>query len=91
MPCKLARDSEDIMHSSQPKDLISVTGARKLLGVSRIKMAELLKNKVISHYPYPIDRRVKLVSKAAVMALKNTRVSSDSDASANFHPRRRAA
>jgi predicted HTH domain antitoxin len=61
------------MESSQPTDLISVTEARRLIGVSRIKMAELIKKNIIQHYPYPVDRRVKLVSKGEVIALKNTR------------------
>lgn len=58
------------MQVSLPTDLISVTEARRLIGVSRIKMAELIKKNVIQHYPYPVDRRVKLVSKGEVMALK---------------------
>lgn len=58
------------MQASLPTDLISVTEARRLIGVSRIKMAELIKKNVIQHYPYPVDRRVKLVSKGEVMALK---------------------
>lgn len=65
------------MQSSLPTDLISLTEARRLIGVSRIKMAELIKKEVIRHYPYPVDRRVKLVSKADVIALKNTRTNDE--------------
>ena len=79
------------MQSSQPADLISVTEARTLLGVSRIKMAELIRKKVIRHYPYPLDRRVKLVSKAEVLALKNTRVSSDTKEPLNIHSETKVA
>jgi hypothetical protein len=44
-------------------------------------MAELIRKKVIRHYPYPVDRRIKLVSKADVMALKNTRLKDNSSSS----------
>ncbi len=37
-------------------------------------MARLLKDEVIRHFPNPIDRRVKLVSKAEVEALKPKRL-----------------
>lgn len=78
------------MQSSQPADLISVSDARRLIGVSRIKMAELIKKEVIRYYPYPVDRRVKLVSKAEVLALKNTRLNSTSDDS-NLSAREKVA
>jgi predicted HTH domain antitoxin len=69
------------MQSSVPTDLISLTEARRLIAVSRVKMAELIRKKVIRHYPYPVDRRIKLVSKADVMALKNTRLKDNSSSS----------
>ncbi|HEX8721861.1 MAG TPA: hypothetical protein VF736_14600 [Pyrinomonadaceae bacterium] len=37
--------------------------------MSRIKMATLLKNGTLRHYPNPLDNRVKLVSKAEVLSL----------------------
>lgn len=53
-----------------PADLITSTEARKLLGVSPIKMAKLLKQGVLKVYPDPLDERKKLVSKDEVLALK---------------------
>jgi predicted DNA-binding transcriptional regulator AlpA len=61
------------MKDSTPTDLISTTEAQHLLGISRPTMARLLKDQVIRHFPNPIDRRVKLVSKAEVEALKPKR------------------
>ena len=58
------------MREERPADLIKVAEARKLLGVSRIKMAELIREGHVRHFPYPIDKRVKLVSEAEVLALK---------------------
>jgi hypothetical protein len=57
------------MSDSRPIDLILVTEARLLLGVSPAKMSQLLKGGVIRHFPNPLDRREKLVSKAEVLAL----------------------
>jgi predicted DNA-binding transcriptional regulator AlpA len=58
------------MQENKPTDLIRVAEARKLLGVSRIKIAELIREGHIRHFPYPIDKRVKLVSQAEVLALR---------------------
>lgn len=58
------------MQEQKPTDLIRVAEARKLLGVSRIKMAELIRDGHVRHFPYPIDKRVKLVSKSEVLSLK---------------------
>lgn len=58
------------MPEERPADLIKVAEARKLLGVSRIKIAELIREGHIRYFPYPVDKRVKLVSQAEVMALK---------------------
>jgi hypothetical protein len=57
---------------NQPTDLIPVSEARKILGVSRLKMAELLRDGHIRHFPYPLDKRVKLVSREEVLALVPT-------------------
>ena len=57
------------MEESKPKDLITSSEARGLLRVSRIKMATLLKNGTLRHYPNPLDNRVKFVSKAEVLSL----------------------
>lgn len=58
------------MQDERPLDLIRVAEARKLLGVSRIKIAELIRDGYIRYFPYPIDKRVKLVSKSEVLALR---------------------
>jgi hypothetical protein len=57
----------------QPNDLITASEARRLLGVSAVKMAQLIKDEILRHFPNPLDRREKLVSKAEVLALKPTR------------------
>ncbi|HYP52141.1 MAG TPA: hypothetical protein VEQ42_01290 [Pyrinomonadaceae bacterium] len=58
------------MDSNWPEDLISVAEARKLLGVSTVKIAQLLRNNQLRHFPDPLDKRVKLVSQAEVLKLK---------------------
>ncbi len=79
------------MQSKQPTDLISVTEARRLLGVSRIKIAELVKKNVIRTFPYPLDRRVKLVSKAEIEALKRTRLTNNEGANSLIQMETKAA
>jgi hypothetical protein len=54
----------------KPTDLIKTTEARKLLGISSATMTKLIRNAVIVTYSDPLDSRVKLVSKAAVLALR---------------------
>lgn len=58
------------MPKVEPADLIRVAEARKLLGVSGVKMAELLREGHVRHFPYPLDKRVKLVSRSEVLALR---------------------
>lgn len=58
----------------RPSDLIRSTEARKLIGISHIKMSELLKKGVLRVYDNPLDAREKLVSKSEVLALKPRRV-----------------
>ncbi len=62
------------MKRVMPTDLISTTEAQHLLGVSRPTMARLLKDEVIRHFPNPLDKREKLVSRSAVLALVPPRV-----------------
>ncbi len=57
------------MYTIQPSDLITVSEAREILGVSWNKIAKLLKDGVIRHYPNHLDNRVKFVSKAEIVAL----------------------
>lgn len=59
---------------STPTDLISTSEAQKLLGVSRPTMSKLLKGGVVRHFTNPIDKRVKLVSRAEVLAIIPPRV-----------------
>ena len=61
------------MQDERPNDLIKVTAARKLMGVSPMKMAQLLKDGLLHTFDNPLDRRVKLVSKAQVESLKPKR------------------
>lgn len=57
----------------QPTDLITASEARRLLGVSAVKMAQLIKDGILRHFPNPLDRREKLVSRSEVLALKPPR------------------
>lgn len=57
------------MPEDRPVDLIPVTEARKLLSVSPAKMSQLLKERVIRYFPNPLDKRMKFVSRAEVLAL----------------------
>ena len=52
-----------------PKDLITVTDARKIVQCSPFKMAGLLRDGTLRSYSDPLDKRIKLVSKAEVRAL----------------------
>ncbi|MBD0373873.1 MAG: hypothetical protein ICV60_23880 [Pyrinomonadaceae bacterium] len=56
-----------------PDDLIPSTEARKLLGISPFKMSKLIKQGIVRTYQDPLDDRVKLVSKSAVLALVQRR------------------
>lgn len=61
-------------NANRPNDLISTTEARKLLGVSTVKMTQLIKHGVFTVYTDLLDRRVKLISCAEVEALKHRSV-----------------
>lgn len=58
------------MENDQPRDLIPVAEAQQLLSVSHAKIARIIKEGSIRHFPDPLDKRVKLVSRSEVMALK---------------------
>jgi hypothetical protein len=58
------------MPSKQPADLITTSEARELIEVSAVTMARLIRDGIIRTFPDPLDRRVKLVSRAEVLALK---------------------
>lgn len=55
---------------AKPKDLITATEARKLLRCGPHKFKELMDKGTLSVYEDPIDRRVKLISRAEVEKLK---------------------
>jgi hypothetical protein len=59
---------------NRPEDLISTTEARKVLGVSTVKMTQLIKHGVFTVYTDLLDRRMKLISRAEVEALKHRSV-----------------
>ena len=59
---------------NRPDDLISTTEARKLLGVSTVKMTQLIKHGLFTVYTDLLDRRMKLISRAEVEALKHRSV-----------------
>jgi hypothetical protein len=58
------------MPIKQPSDLITTSEARALIDVSAVTMARLIRDEIIRTFPDPLDRRVKLVSRAEVLALK---------------------
>lgn len=60
--------------SSTPKDLITATEARKLLGVSTYKLSKILESGDLDTYENTLDRRVKLVSRSQVEKLKASSV-----------------
>jgi excisionase family DNA binding protein len=61
------------MPKQKPSDLITVAEARALLGVSRVKIAQLLKRGDLRYFTNPLDGREKLISRAEVEALKPKR------------------
>jgi len=63
------------MKHEMPTDLITVSEGRVLLGVSQAKMADLIRNGSIRYFVTPLDKRVKLLSKAEVLALIPQRAS----------------
>jgi hypothetical protein len=58
----------------QPKDLITASEAKALLGVGPSKMAKLIKDKTLTCWRSPLDARVKLFSRAEVESLKSPRM-----------------
>jgi hypothetical protein len=61
------------MENNQPADLITTSEARLLLGVSAVKMAQLIKDGVVRHFPNPLDKRVKFISKREALSLRPKR------------------
>jgi hypothetical protein len=57
------------MLDPKPSDLITVSEARTLLGVSHTKMSQIIKKGILRHFSNPLDGREKLLSKAEVLAL----------------------
>ena len=52
------------------KDIITVSEAQRVLGVSKTKMARLIAEGILHAEPDPLDNRYKLLSRAEVEALK---------------------
>lgn len=64
-----------------PEDLITLTEAAELLGVSRFKMSRLVREGVLQAYTSVLDRRQRLVRQADVNALRNEVVPLEADQS----------
>jgi hypothetical protein len=62
------------MNINRPNDLMAVSEAQRILGVSHAKMAQLIREGILRYFLNPLDRRVKLVSRSEVLALKPNRV-----------------
>ena len=54
----------------KPDDLITLSEAAKLLGVSRPKMSRLVGSGKLATFDDPLDERAKLVSRQDVLALQ---------------------
>ncbi len=51
------------------RELISFTEAGRLIGVSRVKIAQLVKEGHLESFTSLLDKRAKLVNRAAVLQL----------------------
>lgn len=58
------------MNQEQPKDLITLSEAARLLEVSRPKMSRLVASGKLITFSDPLDERAKLVSRQDVLALQ---------------------
>ena len=58
------------MNQEQPKDLITLSEAARLLEVSRPKMSRLVASGKLVTFSDPLDERAKLVSRQDVLALQ---------------------
>jgi predicted XRE-type DNA-binding protein len=54
----------------KPNDLITLSEAARLLGVSRPKMSRLVGSGKLATFDDPLDERAKLVSRHDVLALQ---------------------
>ena len=54
----------------KPKDLITLSEAARLLGVSRPKMSRLVSGGKLTTFDDPLDERAKLVSRREVLSLQ---------------------
>ena len=59
----------DLNHP-KPKDLITLSEAARLLGVSRPKMSRLVSGGKLTTFDDPLDERAKLVSRQEVLSLQ---------------------
>lgn len=58
------------MRGQKSKDLITLSEAAQLLGVSRAKISRLVSKGVLATQTDPLDERAKLVSRSDVLALQ---------------------
>lgn len=58
------------LNDRRPKDLITLSEAARLLGVSRPKMSRLVSGGKLTTFDDPLDERAKLVSRQEVLALQ---------------------
>ncbi len=61
------------MKEPSPDELITMSEAQRILGVSQVKMSKIVKEGMLRHWRNPLDARVKLVSRRHVEALKSMR------------------
>ena len=59
-----------MQNQNEPEDLIPLSEARELLGVSRLKVAQLVREGHLQAFPSLLDKRSKLVSREAVLKLQ---------------------
>ncbi len=57
------------MHNQSMRELISFTEAGRLIGVSRVKIAQLVKDGHLRVFPSILDKRSKLVRRDDVLEL----------------------
>lgn len=63
-------DTMDTMDTMEERAYLTAAQAQGELGVSKVKMAELLRTGVLPHAVNPLNRRMKLIPAVAVEELK---------------------
>ena len=52
-----------------PDELLTTAQVRAILGISKVKMAQLIANGELHTQPDPLDKRIKLIRRSEVDAL----------------------